>query len=536
MINFNPHYNPYPSRRSLVYAKNGLVATSQPFAAQAGLEMLQAGGNAIDAALAAAIALTVVEPTSNGIGSDAFALIWAGDKLHGLNASGPSPRSISIDKVVQAGHEKIPAWGWLPVTVPGAVAGWAAASERFGRLPFPRLFEPAHRYAEEGYPLSPVLARNWARAYQIYSEKLKNEEFKEWFSTFAPGGRAPNPGEIWSSKNMADTLGAIAETNGKSFYQGSLAEKIVAAAQEYGGFLTQEDLENYKAQWVQPLGMEYGRYKVWEIPPNGQGLAALMALGILTKFSSEGGPPEEFYHREIEALKLALTDGMAQITDPEEMKVSPEKLLSPEYLEERARLIGKRALTPEPGQPPSGGTVYLAAADGEGNMVSFIQSNFMGFGSGVVVPGTGISMQNRGFSFQMDPKHPNALAGGKKTYHTIIPGFLTRDDNAVGPFGVMGGYMQTQGHLQVIRKMIDQNLSPQAALDAPRWQWLEGRKVAVEKSFPEHIASSLSDRGHQIDVRLESGSFGRGQIILRERNGVLVGGTEPRTDSHIASF
>ncbi len=536
MINYNPHYNPYPSRRSLVYAKNGMVATSQPLAAQAGLEMMQAGGNAVDAALAAAIALTVVEPTSNGLGSDAFALIWSQGKLHGLNASGPSPRSISIEKVKGEGYDRIPAWGWLPVTVPGAVGGWASASEKLGRLPFARLFEPAHRFAEEGYPLSPVLARAWARAYRTYAEKLKGEEFRNWFSTFAPAGRAPYPGEIWNSQDMAETLKQIAESNGNSFYRGPLAQDIASCSEKNGGYLTGEDLAEFEPRWVEPLGMDYGRYRVWEIPPNGQGMVALMALGILKHLPPEEVSPAEFFHREIEALKLALTDGMAQITDPGKMKVAPEELLSSKYCEERARLIGSRALTPSPGQPPSGGTVYLAAADGEGNMVSFIQSNFMGFGSGVVIPGTGISMQNRGFSFRLDPEHPNALEGEKKTFHTIIPGFLTRDNQPVGPFGVMGGYMQTQGHLQVLRKMIDQNLSPQAALDAPRWQWLEGKKVAVEKNFPEHLALELADRGHQVEVKLESGSFGRGQIILRERNGVLAGGTEPRTDSHIASY
>ncbi len=536
MLNFNPHYHPYPSRRNLIYARKGMVATSQPLAAQAGLEMLQAGGNAIDAALAAAIALTVVEPTSNGLGSDAFALIWSGGRLHGLNASGSSPSAISTEKIQRRGLDKIPAWGWLPVTVPGAVGGWATASEKLGRLPFARLFEPAIRYAREGYPLSPVLARSWERAYRIYSENLKGEEFQEWFATFAPRGRAPQTGEIWNSPDMASALEEIGETKGHSFYQGNLAQKIGDASREAGGYLEEADLADYTPEWVEPLGIDYGDYRVWEIPPNGQGLAVLMALGIIKELGPGEDSPEEFFHREIEALKLALTDGMQHITDPATMEITPSSLLSSDYLQERAQDIGKRALNPTTGKPPSGGTVYLTAADGEGNMVSFIQSNFMGFGSGVVVPGTGISLQNRGYSFELDSEHPNVLAGGKKTFHTIIPGFLTRGEQPVGPFGVMGGYMQTQGHLQVIRKMIDLKLNPQAALDAPRWQWLEGKKVAVEKDFPSHLARTLTDRGHQLEIRLEPGSFGRGQIICRLENGVLAGGTEPRTDSNIACY
>ena len=536
-MKFDYLYHPYQSQRNTVVAKKGMVATSQPLAAQAGLEILRSGGNAIDAAIAAAAALTVVEPTSNGIGSDAFALVWAEGELHGLNASGPAPQSISIEALQELGHQSIPAYGVLPITVPGAPSAWCELSKRFGKLPLTDVLAPAIRYAEEGYPLSPILGRNWSKDYQNFKEIFKGSEYKPWFDAFAPNGCAPQIGEIWSSPGHAHTLRSIAETAGESFYRGAIAEKIAGFIQEHNGFLSQEDLAAYKAEWVKPISVHYKGYDVWEIPPNGQGLVALMAFNILKGLDLKEKESVDSYHKLIESMKLAYTDGKAFITEESKMPHTVEELLSEEYARMRRELIGKEAIEPAPVRPPSGGTVYLAAADEEGNMVSFIQSNYMGFGSGIVIPGTGISMQNRGHDFSLDATHPNSLQPGKKTYHTIIPGFLTKDNEAVGPFGVMGGYMQPQGHLQVITNTIDFHLHPQAALDAARWQWMEGKTIMVEPGFPNHIAQALARRGHNIQVATDTGRFGRGQIIWRDsQTGVLFGGTESRADGSIAAW
>ncbi len=536
-MNFD-HFNyPYASQRMTTIAKNGMVATSQPLAAQAGLDILKKGGNAIDAAIATAACLTVVEPTSNGIGGDAFALVWTKGELHGLNASGPAPKSISIDAVKEKGYEAMPKYGVVPITVPGAPGAWAELSRRFGKLPLTEVLKPAIDYAEEGYPLSPTLAKYWNGAYPRFKELFKGDEYKGWFDTFAPDGKVPKLGDMWRSVGHASTLRSIAETNAESFYRGELADKIDAFSKQHGGFISAEDLADYKPEWVQPIKVNYRGYDVWEIPPNGQGIVALMALNIMKGFELKEKESVETYHKQIEAMKLAFSDGKKYVTDSKEMSVSSEQLLSEEYAEVRRGLIGDQALIPEPGTPPSGGTVYLATADGEGNMVSFIQSNYMGFGSGIVVPGTGIALQNRGADFSLDPKHENSLEPGKKTYHTIIPGFLTKDNEAIGPFGVMGGYMQPQGHAQVIMNTVDFHLNPQAALDAPRWQWIEGKKVSVEPNFPTHIAQALARKGHQIDVALDGGGFGRGQIIWRDpKTSVLTGGTEARTDGTIAAF
>ncbi len=535
-MNYDSLYYPYSSRRMVVYAKNGMIATSQCLAAQAGLEILKKGGNAIDAAIATAACLTVVEPTSNGIGGDAFALIWTKEKLHGLNSSGPAPRNISLKAVKEAGYEKMPDFGWLPVTVPGVPAAWATLSESFGRLPFNEVLMPSIRYADKGFPVSSVISNLWKIAYQRYKKNVQGEVFKYWFETFAPGERTPEPGEIWRLPVQAKTLQSIADSKSKSFYQGELAEKIDSFSSRYGGFLNKEDLADFSPEWVSPINVNYRGYDVWEIPPNGQGLVALMALNILNGFEFNSKDDPETYHKQIEAIKLAFSDGKKYITNSKQMKIKLEDLLSPGYAEERRKLIGKEALTPCPGRPPKGGTVYLATADSEGNMVSYIQSNYMGFGSGLVVPGTGISLQNRGSNFSLNPLDVNCLQPGKRTYHTIIPGFLTKDNEAVGPFGVMGGFMQPQGHVQVIMNSIDFKLNPQAALDAPRWQWIENKKLKVEQFFPEYIAESLARKGHMIEGDLDSGGFGRGQIIWKNDRGVLVGATEPRADGVVAAW
>ncbi|GAE36433.1 gamma-glutamyltransferase [Halalkalibacter akibai] len=532
----NAHVYPYESKRNVVYGRKGMVATSQPLAAEAGLDILKQGGNAIDAAIATAACLTVVEPTSNGIGSDCFALVWVNGELHGLNGSGQAPQALSIEAVQQAGYEKeLPKFGMIPVTVPGTPGAWAELSRKFGKLPLTDVLAPAIKYAEEGFPLSPTLAYYWKRAYEGYSKALQGEEFTAWFETFAPNGKVPEVGEMWASPGHAYTLRLIAETNGKAFYEGEIADQIDQFFQKHGGFLRKEDLAAYEPEWVNPISVDYKGYQVWEIPPNGQGLIALEALNILKGFDFPEKESTNTYHKQIEAMKLAFVDGLKYITDAESMSVSVEELLSDEYAEKRRQLIGEEAILPEPGTPQKGGTVYLATADEEGNMVSFIQSNYMGFGSGVVVPGTGIAMQNRGHNFSLDPSHDNALKPGKKTYHTIIPGFLTKGNQAVGPFGVMGGFMQPQGHVQVVMNTIDFNLNPQAALDAPRWMWSEGKKVHVERALPAHIVDELSRKGHVISVEANGGPFGRGQIIWRDpKTGVLAGGTESRTDGHIA--
>ncbi|MGE5673598.1 MAG: gamma-glutamyltransferase family protein [Mycobacterium leprae] len=535
-MQFDPLYHPYPSRRSSVYAKNGVVATGQPMAAQAGLAILRQGGNAIDAAIATAAALTVVEPTANGIGGDAFALVWTKGELHGLNSSGPAPMAISIEALAKAGVTEIPKYGFIPVTVPGAPAAWAELSRRFGRLPFTEVLRPAIELAENGYAITPNLGYFWNRAAAAYSQGLKGEEFKHWFETFAPGGKAPQVGDIQRLPDHARTLQLIAETKAEAFYRGELAEKIDAFSRKHGGYIRKEDLAAFKPEWVKPISVDYRGYKVHEIPPNGHGLVALIALNILKGFEFSERDTVETYHKQIEAIKLAFADGLKYIADPRAMSVRVEDLLSEAYAAERRKLIGRTAITPEPGQPPKGGTIYLCTADGEGNMVSYIQSNYMGFGSGLVVPGTGIGLHNRGHNFVLDPNHDNCLAPGKKPYHTIIPGFLTKDNQAVGPFGVMGGFMQPQGHLQVVMNTVDFHLNPQAALDAPRWQWMEGKVVEMEHSTPAHIVDALARRGHSVKWALGSGGFGRGEIIWRLENGVLVAGTEPRTDGQVAAW
>lgn len=536
-MHFDYLNHPYPSQRQTIFAKNGMVATSQPLAAQAGLDILKKGGNAIDAAIATAAALTVLEPTSNGIGGDAFALVWTNGSLYGLNASGPAPASLSIEAMKAKGYSQMPAHGTAPITVPGAPSAWTKLSKRFGRLPFREVIAPAIAFAEEGYPLTPILGKYWSLAYEKYKTVLTGDEFEAWFKTFAPDNRAPKIGEVWRSQDHAATLKEIAETNGESFYRGRLAEEMTAFIQKHGGYLSKEDLAAYEAEWVDPISVHYKGYDIWEIPPNGQGIVALLGLNIIKSIPINEKESADTYHKQIEAMKLAFTDGKAYVTDPKAMEMTTEELLSESYGEKRRLEIGDHAIEPQPYKPARGGTVYLAAADGEGNMVSFIQSNYMGFGSGIVIPGTGIAMQNRGHDFSLDETHPNALKPGKKTYHTIIPGFMTKNNQAVGPFGVMGGYMQPQGHMQVVMNTIDFRLHPQAALDAPRWQWIEGKKILVEPQFPSHLAQALARKGHQIQITVDTGQFGRGQIIWRDaETGVLTGGTEPRADGSIAAW
>lgn len=535
-MTIEPQAYPFPSRRAVTYGARGMVCASQPLAAQAGLDMLKVGGNAIDAALATAIALTVVEPVSNGIGGDGFGLIWTGGKLHGLNASGPAPMAVDAQTLRKQGLSKLPDRGWLPITVPGLPSGWASLSKRFGRLPFPKLFEPAIAYAEEGHPLSPEVGKAWEASARIFSPLKNDPVFRAWFDTFTPAGQTPKAGERWKSPDHAATLRELAANGCESFYRGALADKIDACAREQGGLLRKEDLAAYRAEWVEPISARYRGYDVWELPPNGHGIVALQALRLL-----EGLPAGEYgdsrtVHRQLEAMKLAFGDGLAYIADPKTSGLDYTALLEDSYIAARRGLIGETAAQPQAGDPYSGGTVYLCAADGEGNMVSWIQSNYQGFGSGIVIPGTGIALHDRGCNFSLAERHPNCIAPGKRPYHTIIPGFLTHNGEAVGPFGVMGAFMQPQGHVQVVMNTVDFHMNPQAALDAPRWQWTAGKTVELERGCAPGLAEALRARGHDVKEMPRDAFFGRGQIIWRDEKGVLCGGTEPRADGCVAAW
>lgn len=535
-ISFDPLTYHYASRRNVVYGRNGMVCTGNPLAAQAGLDVLRKGGNAIDAAVAAASTLTVVEPTANGIGSDAFAIVYTGGKLYGLNSSGPSPRSISLEEVRGRGFEKMPEDGVIPVNVPGAPGAWAALSERFGRMPLTDSMATAIGYAEDGYPIQPGVGEGWKASFERCRKAAeKFPEVNSWFETFAPDGRPLKVGELLRLPGHARTLRAIAETNAEEFYRGGLADEIDRFMKQYGGFLSKEDLAAFYPEWVQPLTTDYHGFTVCEIPPNGYGITVLMALNIL-KGLPETSDLFTQTHRQIEAMKLAFTDAQRYVADPGYMTVSSDQLLSEEYAAARRALIGTEAITPEYWEPVKGGTVYLCTADREGNMVSYIQSNYMGFGSGVVIPGTGISLNNRGANFYLDSSMANCLGPAKKSYHTIIPGFLMKDGRPVGPFGIMGGFMQPQAHLQVLLSAIDHHLNPQDALDKPRWMWTGGKTIEVEQSFDAAILGQLARAGHNIVVRRSSVPFGRGEIIWRSEDGILCGGCEMRTDGQVAAW
>jgi gamma-glutamyltranspeptidase/glutathione hydrolase len=529
MVDFQAY--PFQSQRMPVMAVNGIVATSQPLAAQTGLQILREGGNAVDAAIATAVALTVLEPTSNGIGADAFALVWNGDRLVGLNGSGRAPASLEPDSIRARGYTQVPKNGWVPVTVPGAPAAWGKLHQEFARLPLEQLMAPAIAYAEHGFPVSPIVARAW----QVEADRflpLFDAATAHWGVTFAPGGRAPRAGELWANPDQARTLSILAQKGVQEFYEGEIAEKIVAFSEQTSGYLKFDDLAAHRSQWVTPINTNYRGYDIWEIPPNGQGLAALIALSILdgTDLPAQPHGSEAAVHLQLEAMKLAFADAARYIADPEHMAVTASSLLEPDYIAGRRALIGPRARLREAGNPPRGGTVYLAVADRDGMMVSFIQSAFNGFGSGVVVPETGIALHNRGACFTLESGHPNELAGKKRPYHTIIPAFLTRAGQAVGPFGVMGKYMQPQGHTQVVTGTIDYDLNPQAVLDAPRWQVTGGLNVEFELGTPEHVLQGLAARGHEIFVPPTRSRFGRGQIIWRLDEGVLVAGSDMRAD------
>lgn len=528
----------FPSRRSNIIAAHGLVATSQPLAAQVGLSILQAGGNAIDAAIATVATLCVVEPCSTGIGGDAFALIWSAEDqtLYGLNASGPAPGALTADHVRSRGHQTFPERGGLAVTVPGAVRGWQLALERFGTLGLDTLLAPAIDYAANGFPVSQRIATAWQRSVDLLG--VQADSRRVWL----PTGRAPRAGEMFANPEFANTLQTVAEEGYDAFYAGPIARQIVAAIRADGGLMTEMDLHDYAAEWVEPISMPYGDgYAFYEIPPNGQGLAALLAINIARELelASVAYGSADYYHLLIEAMKLGFVDAHRYVGDPRQVDVPVEALLSESYAElRRGQIVMAEAMLPQPGSPPPhGDTVYLTVGDQYGNMVSWIQSLYMGFGSGLNAGTTGIQLQNRGANFSLEPGHPNEVAPGKRPYHTIIPGFITKDGRPWSSFGVMGGFMQPQGHLQVGLNLIEYGMDPQTALDAPRFNWLDGRRVALEEPIGDDVRADLTRRGHELLPRGTAMHYGGGQVIVRESpSGVLIGGSEPRSDGAAAGW
>ena len=534
--------NPYPTIRIPVFARN-VVSTSHPLAAQAGLRMLLKGGSAVDAVIAAAAAITLVEPVSCGLGGDAFAIVWDGKTLQGLNASGYAPKAWDIDYFKKKygvdvnGLAKAPKRGVDAITVPGVVAGWAALHARYGKLPFAELMEPAIEIAERGYAVPPVVAQKWAAAVP----ELKDQP--GFANTFMPEGRAPKVGERFVFKDAAQTLKRIGASLGRDMYEGEIAEKLVSFIREHGGAHTLEDFSQYSPEWVTPISKNYRGYTLHEIPPNGQGISALQALGMLEHFdiANMNVDSVESQHVQIETMKLAMADLYRYVADPRNMEVTASQMLDDAYLAERAKLIDmKRATQFAPGIPPSGGTIYLTAADENGMMVSFIQSNYMGFGSGVVVPGTGVSFQNRGVGFSMDPKSANAVQGHKRPFHTIIPGFLTRDGEPVMSFGVMGGDIQPQGHLQTVIRMVDYHQQPQAACDAPRWKVNRDFTLDVESTMRASTIEGLQKLGHSLkaidDPYMD---FGSGQFIWRLSKDLTDGyvvASDSRRDGQAVGF
>ena len=542
MPEFDPRSYAYPSRRNVVYARKTMACTSIPQGAQIGLDVMKAGGNAMDAAVAMAAAMPLLEPTSNGLGSDCFALVWveAEKKLYGLNASGVAPAALSAAMVREMGHQAMPKAGWIPTMGPGAPAGWAELKRRFGTKPLAQLFAPAISAAREGVPVQVNLEPMWEADARRIASAMEQDPAPHayWWERFMkPDGTPYRAGDVFRWEEYAQTLEELAATGCESYYRGPLMEKIVAFSQATGGYFCEDDFRNYKPEWVEPISTDYKGYTVCEIPPNGHGITVLMALNLLKGLELSGQKDcADTYHKILESIKLAFADTKTYVADPRYMRTRVEDLLSEEYAARRRALISEQALTPEAGDPSCGGTIYLCTADPQGNMVSFIQSNYTTFGAGVAIPGTGISLQNRGANFSLDEGSDNCLAGGKRSYHTIIPGFLMRDGEAVGPFGVMGAFMQPQGHVLVVVNTVDYHMNPQEAMDAPRIQWTGGKHIQLEREVPAHIAQELARRGHEVEIVNSNLHMGRGQIIWKTENGLYIGGTEPRCDGTVAAW
>lgn len=531
---------PFHSRRSPVFGREGMVATSQPLAVSAGVQMLAAGGNAADAAVAAAAALSVTEPTSTGLGGDCFALYYEAKsrKVTALNGSGRAPEALTLDRLAREGlGDTLPPYHPYTITVPGACAGWCDLQTRYGRLKLKEVLGPAIRLAEGGFPVAPITAYFWAHgaARQLRGAPNGRE--------LTIDGRGPRAGEIFRNPGMARTLKAIVAGGQDAFYRGEIGRSIATVVRQAGGCLTEADLDAHASTWVDPIHTTYRGLRLWECPPNGQGLAALLALNILEHFDLGSLPPlsTDRLHTQIEAMRLAFADARWFVTDPEVGSIPLKGLLDKAYAAQRARLIdSSRAQSrPSRGSPEdSSDTVYLSVVDGEGSACSFINSNYMGFGTGIVPEGWGFSLQNRGHNFSLDREHPNVLSPGKRPYHTIIPALATHaeGDELFACFGVMGGFMQPQGHMQVVIGLVEDGLDPQEALDRPRFCLLGGEargQVALETGIPRETVESLVGKGHEaVSVGgYDRAIFGRGQIILREReSGVLIGGSDPRAD------
>ncbi len=513
-----------------MFARNA-VATSQPLATQAGIDMLRRGGNAVDAAIATAITLTVVEPTMNGVGSDAFAIVWDGHDLTGINGSGKSPAAWTPNRFK---GPNMPTQGWDSVTVPGAVSTWVALSQKFGKLPFADLFEPAIRYARDGFQVGTKTASIWSWSVDSFAH------FNGFQEHFAPHGRSPNPGEIFERPDLVETLTDIAYTKGESLYRGRLADAIVAQSQREGGVMTLDDLANHSVLWTDPIAQPYRDVVLHEIPPNGQGLAAQIALSILEHLDVQSIEPGSvnWIHYQVEAMKIAIRAAFDHFADPEVMTTPPSELLEPGSIARAAKSISNTSASryPPVALPVSEDTVYLTTADADGAMVSMIQSNYRGFGSGIVIDGTGISMQNRGSGFVLTPGHPNIVAGSKRPFHTIIPGFVSRSDG--GPamaFGVMGGHMQHQGHVQMVTRVFDHGENPQAASDAPRWHVSPDYRLALETGTSPKTIKALEERGHDAVLVTDEGLFGGAQLICCLEDGYCAA-SDHRKEGMAAGF
>ena len=514
-------------------SKQGIVATSQPLAAQAGVSMLEKGGNAIDAAIAIAAALNMVEPMSTGLGGDAFALVYLAKtrELKALNASGRAPYAATLDAMQKLGFKTMPQLGIHSVTVPGTLDGWSTLLEAYGKLSLKEVLAPAIRLAKDGFPVTEVISHWW----HVHSEKLRQNPAAT--HTYLPGGNAPEAGEIFRQPDLANTLEMIARWGKGAFYEGDIADLIIASSEALGGLLTKKDLNDHRSTWVKPISINYRGVDVYECPPNGQGLIALLALNILKGYdlAALGHNSADYLHLLIEAIKLAFADGDEYIADPEFAEVPVKGLLSQSYADKRRALISmdKVITAPTAGTPEEGDTVYLAVTDAEGNSVSFINSLYNAFGSGVVVEGTGICLQNRGALFSLEPGHRNVIAPHKRPYHTIIPGMVFKAGKPLYTFGVMGGFQQAQGHVQLLANLIDFEMGVQTALDAPRFRYYPGRGCAFEPGIPTEVIGKLKKRGHQI-VTLDdpySQQFGGGQVIMvNPENGAYIAGSDPRKD------
>ena len=530
--------------RSEVIAAHGMVASSHPLATQIGLEILKQGGSAVDAAIAVNAALGLMEPTGNGIGGDLFAIVWdaKSKKLYGLNASGPAPKKLSLEYFQKNNLSEYPEFGPLPVTVPGAVAGWSELHKKFGKLPIKRLFKPTIAYAREGFPVTETIA------YYFTLNKQRFQDYPNFKEVWMANGDVPKTGEIFKNPALGNTLETLADKGLSEFYTGDIARITADFIQAQGGFLSYDDLASYRPEWVQPISTDYRGYEVWELPPNTQGLATLQILNILEGFNLAelGLYSTEYIHLFIEAKKLAFADRAKFYADPRFAKLPIETLLSKDYATKRRQEINpkKAALVDASGLPQYGDTVYLTTADQDGNMVSLIQSNYSGMGSGMTPPELGFMLQNRGTLFSLDPKHLNVVAGGKRSFHTIIPAFVTKDGDPYISFGVMGGATQPQAQAQVLINIIDFGMNLQEAGDAPRIvhsgssqpsgeRMRSGGTVSLESAFDEKIRKELVEMGHTL--KYEKGSFGGYQAIMK-KNGVYYGASESRKDGQAAGY